>query len=135
MKRANFSSDMRPAKSARINANGDKEFIYGVQDKASWSSFLDQVAAQFLTAKISYLLDEVELARRKLEPGEAGLIIPGDSESSEEEFERKRLQRFRDDIAKCKMAEHIQGFHQGIPCAFRRSHRDNFEKCFKINKR
>jgi len=109
MKKNNSSSgdyEGRSSKIAKTNAYGDREFIYGIHDKSNWSAFLDQLEANFLSGKISHLLDEREMLRRKTEPKDAELIPHGSSESSEEVERRKRRQKILDEDARTKKLEH-----------------------------
>jgi len=94
------------SKYRRLNSHGSKEFIYGVGDKTRWSSFLDQLAASFLTEKISYILEEEELARRKIQPTMPARIPPSSNETPAQAADRRSLQSLADDDYKAKQKDY-----------------------------
>ena len=108
-KRNSSSFDFEETNSSRhrrTNSHGSKEFIYGIGDKTRWSSFLDQLAASFLTEKIAYILEEEELARRKTQPVVPARIPPDSNETAVQAELRRQLQMVLDDDHKAKQKDY-----------------------------
>ena len=104
------------------------DFIYRGANKHHWAKLQSKIKQRLMHDNISYIEDEVEIARRSMPPPQAEFLAPpAFLETAQDKEERQRQQKFLDEARKRKQDKYeayqddfAKDFPKGIAAHFAR---------------
>ena len=101
------------------SASSSTDFIYKGANKHHWAKLQSKIQQKLMHENISYIEDEVEVARRSVPPPPAiFLAAPAFLETAQDREERLRQQRLHDEARKKRedrYEEYLDGFAKAYP--------------------